>query len=75
VSTPEVKEWVKVATDAAGVTQVSVSLTQGNLSAKWAMKAFSVSLKTDVKRARTQARRHLSTLRQAIDELDAEEGS
>lgn len=73
MSAEEVKEWVSVRTNAKGDTTISVSLVQGCCSAKWEARSFSVSLKDDLKRVRTQAHRNLTSISQALAELEAEE--
>lgn len=60
----EVKEWVRAAKPAAGPTVVTVTLQDGNLTAKWSTKAYD-NIKAGVTDARTNAHKVLEQLREA----------
>ena len=62
---PEGKEWVKVSHSANGVTVVTVTLVEGNLSARWSVKSFTSGIKAGVEEARTRAHQALTDLREA----------
>ncbi len=80
----EIKEWVKVS-HSNRVTIVSISLVQGNLSAKWAEKVLDQvrapegtgritrpDIKPTLKRVRAYANELLEDTRKTLAELDAE---
>ena len=69
----ELKEWLKVTHGANNTTSVTCSLTQGSLSVKWSVKAYSVSIKEGVREARQYARKALQDLKEATVELAEEE--
>lgn len=64
-TTPARKEWVKAAYSPNG-TMVTVSLQQGNASAKATVKAYTSSIKKGVTEARGIAERMLNDLLEAI---------
>ena len=61
------KEWVKVAKPVNGPAVVTVSLVDGNLSARWSVKAFN-RIKDGVVEARAGATAALEQLREAVAE-------
>lgn len=65
-ATEPVKEWVK-ATHRPGMTTVTVTLQQGNLSARYTVIAPSTRIKEAVIEARTAAKRFLDDLRAAVE--------
>jgi hypothetical protein len=60
----EVKEWVRAAKPASGPTVVTVTLQDGNLTAKWSVKAYD-NIKGGVTEARAYAHKALAELREA----------
>lgn len=70
----EIKEWVKFSY-APRNCSATVSLVQGNHSARWTVKAYAGGIKAAVKEARKAAHAALGELREAIQELDAEEAA
>lgn len=61
----EVKEWVRFSRGHNGQTVVTVTLQEGNLTAKWSTRAFG-KIRDGVKEARSQASRALTELREAV---------
>ena len=61
----EVKEWVKVV-HAAGRTNVTVTLVDGNLTARWSVKCYASTIKQGVAEARAAAEKALQELREAV---------
>lgn len=66
-----VKEWVKAAKPAHGPTVVTVTLVDGNLTAKWSVKSYS-NIQAGVREARSAAQKALAELREALAALEAE---
>lgn len=61
----DIKEWVRAARPAKGLTVVTVTLQQGNISAKWSTHAFG-KIKEGVAEARKQALIMLDELSEAL---------
>lgn len=66
------KEWVRVAHSATGLTTVTVSLLEDNLSVRWSVKTYPSALKSGIAEARKYARKAMVDLREALAALDAE---
>jgi hypothetical protein len=62
-----VKEWVKVVRPVNGPAVVTVTLVEGNLSARWSTKAFA-RIGDGVRDARARAQGALAELREAVAE-------
>lgn len=62
-----VKEWVKAAKPANGPTVVTVTLVDGNLTSKVAVKSYS-NIKAGVEQARSEAHKALQQLREAVEQ-------
>lgn len=62
---PDRKEWVRCSRGANGVTTVSVTLQEGNLSVKWAVKCWAAKIKEGVAEARLGATKALEALQEA----------
>lgn len=69
----DIKEWVKVNRPVKGPAIVTVTLLEGNATAKCSVKAYGLkdSIKNAVKEARTLALADLKELHEALAELDA----
>lgn len=64
------REWVRVShspgASGAGRTTVTVTLQEGNLTAKWAVKTYANTIKAGVLEARKEADRALTELQEAV---------
>ena len=61
-----VKEWVKAAKPVNGPTVVTVTLVDGNLTAKWSVKAYG-NIKAGVAEARTKADAIVGEARERVE--------
>lgn len=68
----ETKEWLRVAHAANNTTSVTVTLVEGNLTAKWSVKTHTPTIREGVKEARSWARKALDELQAALAEIEAE---
>lgn len=66
----ERKEWVRVS-HAAGKTNVTVTISEGNLTARWSVKTFAGAIKVGVLEARAGAEKAITDLREALSDLEA----
>lgn len=66
MTTGEVKEWVKVSHSANNQTSVSVTLQDGTLTVRWAVKSYADHIKEGVVEARKYANKALEQLREAV---------
>lgn len=62
------KKWTKVSRSAAGVTVVTVTLVDGNLSARWSVRTAIGGVKDGMRTATSYAKRALEELREAEEE-------
>lgn len=60
----DVREWVSLNHTAAGQTSVKVSLQDGSLSVRWAVKTFTTTVREGHAEARSKAYQMLDELRQ-----------
>jgi hypothetical protein len=65
----DAKEWISVRRSAKNVVQVTVTLVEDNLAAKWTVKAVGLRdrIKTAVAEARAGATAALAELKEAVD--------
>ena len=66
----EVKRWIKVGRTAQGVTSATVTLMDGALTAKWAVRSAPGQIKESVKDAEKYAQAALAGMREALAEIE-----
>ena len=64
------KRYVNVTRSAAGVTVVTVSLVDGELSSKWSAKSYVGDVDKATVTADSYARKNLDALRQGVEKIE-----
>lgn len=67
------KRWVKAGRSGLGVTVVTVTLQEGNISAKWAVKSTAGHIKDSVLDADRYAKAALADMQAAVAQLEGQE--